>query len=61
MTVNDDEYFAKLKDYLVEAGPNPGTNMASKWAWSLQKEKEFRKLMIEKGEIKAEKPASKLP
>lgn len=61
MSISDDEYKVKLNKYFEEVGPNTGTNMASKWAWSVQKEKEFKKLMIEKGEIKADKPASKIP
>jgi hypothetical protein len=61
MLVGDEEYYAKLKKYFEEVGPNPGNNMASKWAWSLSKEKEFKKIMTEKGELKAKKSASKLP
>lgn len=61
MKIGDEEYYVKLKQYFAEAGPNPGTNMASKWAWSVSKENEFKKIMIEKGELKAEKPSTKLP
>jgi hypothetical protein len=61
MKIGDEEYYAKLKKYFEQVGPNPGTNMASKWAWSLSKEKEFKKVMAEKGELQAEKSNSKLP
>lgn len=61
MQVGDEEYYEKLKKYFETVGPNPGTNMASKWAWSISKEKEFKKVMAEKGELKAEKPKSNLP
>lgn len=61
MQVGDEEYYEKLKKYFEKVGPNPGTNMASKWAWSISKEKEFKKVMAEKGELKTEKSKSNLP
>lgn len=61
MQVGDEEYYEQLKKYFEKVGPNPGTNMASKWAWSISKEKEFKKVMAEKGELKTEKSKSNLP
>jgi hypothetical protein len=61
MKVGDEEYYVKLKKYFDTVGPNPGTNMASKWAWSVSKEKEFKQIMEQKGELQADKPKSKLP
>ena len=43
MNIGDKEYREKLKQYLNEVGPNTGTNMASKWAWSITQEKAFQK------------------
>lgn len=62
MQIGDQEYYEKLKLHFEEVGPNPGTNMASKWAWSTTQEKVFQNKLRESGELKeVEKPKSKLP
>jgi hypothetical protein len=48
MNIGDKEYREKLKQYFEEVGPNTGTNMASKWAWSITQEKAFRKTLKER-------------
>ena len=60
MNIGEEEYYKKLKLYFEEVGPNTGTNMAGKWAWSITKEKEFQKKLIEAGELtETQKPKSK--
>jgi hypothetical protein len=60
MNIGDKEYREKLKQYFEEVGPNTGTNMAGKWAWSITQEKEFQKKLREAGEL-TEIKREKLP
>ena len=60
MQIGDEEYYKKLKLYIEEIGPNTGTNMAAKWAWSIAQEKAFQKKLTEAGELaEISKPESK--
>ena len=60
MKIGDQDYCEQLQKFFEQVGPNPGTNMASKWAWSITQEKEFQKKLREAGEL-TEIKREKLP
>lgn len=47
--IEKEEYDRRLKEFLKEQGPSGAQGMASSWAWHVQKEREFQKLLAEQG------------
>ncbi len=49
MVYGDEEYTAKMLQFISEAGPNPGGNFTRKWGWHEDKKEEFGELMRAEG------------
>ena len=49
MKISEDEYMKRLKKYLEEQGPNPGTTFFGSWGWHATKTNEFNAMLKEDG------------
>ena len=49
MIISEEEYIKRLKKYLEEQGPNPGTTFFGSWGWHATKTNEFNAMLKEDG------------
>jgi hypothetical protein len=50
------EYRAKLQKYFEAVGPVQRSGMAATWAWKVQKERQFRELVVSADITSSQKP-----
>jgi hypothetical protein len=56
MDTNSPEYREQLRTYLEAVGPVQGSGMAATWAWKVQKERQFRDLVVRAETKSSHKP-----
>lgn len=55
LSIPELEYKVRLKEFLKENGPNPGTDFYSRWSWAASQEQTFRQRLFEAEAKKDEK------